>query len=93
MKQTKESADEEERSSTTLTLILTLTPTPTRDAVDELYDASRCPSVVSVRAQNLHAAFLRPQQAKRTGLLPIGLPPLSNWTRLGLGFGFGLGSG
>ena len=29
--------------------------------MDELYDASRCPSVVSVRAQNLHAAFLRPQ--------------------------------
>ena len=64
-----------------------------RDAVDELYDASRCPSVVSVRAQNLHAAFLRPQQAKRTGLLPIGLPPLSNWTRLGLGLGLGLGVG
>ena len=55
-----------------------------RDAVDQLYDAARCPSIVSVRAQNLHAAFLRPQQAKRTGLLPIGLPPLSNWTKLPL---------
>jgi hypothetical protein len=55
-----------------------------RDAVDQLYDASRCPSIVSVRAQNLHAAFLRPQQAKRTGMLPIGLPPLSNWTKLPL---------
>ena len=53
-----------------------------RDVVDQLYDASRCPSIVSVRAQNLDAAFLRPQQAKRTGLLPIGVPPLSNWTKL-----------
>ena len=53
-----------------------------RDVVDQLYDASRCPSIVSVRAQNLDAAFLRPQQAKPTGLLPIGVPPLSNWTKL-----------
>ena len=53
-----------------------------RDVVDQLYDAGRCPSIVNVRAQNLHAAFLRPEQAHRTGLLPIGLPPQSNWTRL-----------